>query len=300
VATRLQEALLLAGALLPPGAEPSGDAPLDPVFAHCYRHRLLRGRPVVRLTGETAGAGEQRLLGFLGFDPGVAGAPLARTLRRGLGYVEWALVHDPARAEVALAVAAEMERATRLAPSRPLAATRLFEALARRLPSSHLPAMWEHAGRAFLVGGVRRRWAAAMFERAREAERVHGLRVDPAASHQVYREFAVAGALRAGSVARHVAELRSHRLPEAACAALLELAPRLAGGGVPPWTTLPEQLHRAARAAGRDPDGEQERLLGRLLALPATRLAAAGFWRPRLMYSRTLSTRPDICPPAVL
>jgi hypothetical protein len=279
VATRQQEALLLAGALLPPGAEPGGDAPLDPVFAYCYRHRLLCGQPVVRLTGETAAAGEQRLLGFLGFDPGVAGAPLARTLRRGLGYVEWVLVHDPARAEVALAVAAEVERATQLAPSRPLAATRLFEALARQLPSSHLPALWEHAGRAFLVGGVRRRWAAAMFERARVAERVHGLRVDPATSHQVYREFAVAGALRAGSVARHVAELRSRRLPEAASAALLELAPRLAGGGVPPWTTLPEQLHRAARAAGRDPDGEQERLLGRLLALPATRLAPAGFWR---------------------
>jgi hypothetical protein len=275
-----QHALLLAGVLLPPGADHAGDVPLEPVRARRYRHPALPGWTVVRLAGETAAAGEDRVLAVLGFDAGAAGDPLARTRRRGLGYVEWVLVHDPGRAGAALALAAEVERAARLAPSRPLAATRVFEGLAGRVPTTHLPVLWEHAGRAFLAGGDRRRWAAAMFERAREAERVHGLRVDLTARHETCREFAVAGALRAGSVARHVAELRRHHpSPEAACRALLELAPRCVGGGAPPWSALPEQLRRAARLAGRDPDGEQARLLGELLALPATRLAAAGFWR---------------------
>jgi hypothetical protein len=281
-ATRKREPLLSAGALLPLDADGDSHAPLDPVRARRYHHPALGGRTVVRLAGETVAVAEDRLLVFLGFDQVEVGEPLARTLRRGLGYVEWVLANDLDHADAALAAAPEVEGAARLAPSRPRAAIRLFEGVASRLPTAHLPALWEHAGRAFLAGAGdnRRRWAAAMFERAREAESVHGLRVDRATRDEAYREFAFAGALRTGAVARHVADLRRRRgTPEAAYRALCELVSGCTTSGMPPWAALPDQVRRLAGAASRQPDAEAERLLAELLALPATRLASAGFWR---------------------
>src|SRR6266545_278305 len=206
-----RESFPFAGPVLHLDAEGAGSAQLDPVRARRYQHPALAGRTVVCLAGETVAVAEDRLLAFIGFDPAEVDGPLARTPRRGLGYVEWVLINDPDRAGTALALAPEVERAARLAPSRPRAAIRLFEGLAKRLPSAHLPALWEHAGRAFLAADARR-WGAAMFERAREAERVYGLRVDRAARDEAHREFALAGGLRTGSVARHVADLRRRRV----------------------------------------------------------------------------------------
>src|SRR6266540_3503520 len=190
-----RESFPFAGPVLHLDAEGAGSAQLDPVRARRYQHPALAGRTVVCLAGETVAVAEDRLLAFIGFDPAEVDGPLARTPRRGLGYVEWVLINDPDRAGAALALAPEVERAARLAPSRPRAAIRLFEGLAKRLPSAHLPALWEHAGRAFLAADARR-WGAAMFERAREAERVYGLRVDRAARDEAHREFALAGGLR--------------------------------------------------------------------------------------------------------
>src|SRR6266540_3168191 len=278
-AIRQREAFPFAGALLHLDTGGGGGAPLEPVRARRYHHPALTGRTVVRLAGETVAVAEDRLLTFIGFHQAEKGEPLARTPRRGLGYVEWVLVNDPNRTGAAHAVAPEVERAVRLAPSRPRAAIRMFEGLASRLPTTHLPALWEHAGRAFLAGDSRR-WAAAMFERARAAERVHGLQVDQAARDEAHREFASAGALRTGSLARHVADLRRRReAPEVAYRSFLELVSACVMGGMPPWSALPDQVGRLAAAAGRQPDAEEERLLDALLALPATRQASAGFWR---------------------
>ncbi len=280
--TAQQEALLLAGALLPPGtgAEAARNGSLDPVRARRYTHQALDGRTVVRLVGKSTAAAEDGMLAFLGFGPATAGAPLAWASRRGLGYVEWVLANDPDRAEAALAAAPEVEQAARLVTSRPGLARRRFEQLAQHVPHSHLPALWEHAGRAFLtLGEGGRRRAAEMFERARQAERVHGLEVDEAARHAVYREFAVAGALRANSFARYVAGLRRHHPPAYAYETLRELALRRVHDGVPPWSALPGELRRLAGAAGLDPDAAEERLLSYLLPLPATRRAHPGFWR---------------------
>lgn len=278
-AIRQREGSPFAGPVLHLDAEGAGNAPLDPVRARRYQHPALAGRTVVRLAGETVAVAEDRLLAFIGFNPAEVDGPLARTPRRGLGYLEWVLINDPDRARAALALAPELERAARLAPRRPRAAIRLFGGLAKRLPSAHLPAMWEHAGRAFLAADARR-WGAAMFERARQAERVHGLGVERAATDEAHREFALAGALRSGSVARHVAELGRRRdAPQVAFRSFLELVSACATGGMPPWSGLPDQLRSLAAAAGHEPDAEEERLLAELLALPVTRQASPGFWR---------------------
>jgi hypothetical protein len=95
----------------------------------------------------------------------------------------------------------------------------------------------------------------------------------------VFLEFALAGALPAKSLAGYQAELRQGRSPAEAYQGFRELVLRRAVGGLPPWTELPGCARRFARAAGLDPDTEEERLLAELLVLPATRRAPAGFWR---------------------
>jgi hypothetical protein len=271
-----QEAPLLVDTLATLDADPG--TPVEPVRARRYRHPVLGERPVVRLVGETAAPGEDGTLAFLGFEPPVASEPLARAPRRGLGFPQWVLLNDPARAGEALAVVEDMERAAHLARTKPGRAKDLYEVLARRLPHAHLPSFWEQAGRAFLATD-RRRHAATMFEKAREAERVYGLATHDAAHRAVFLEFARAGALPAKSLARTVTELRRRHPPEDAYEAFLELALGRARGGLPPWTDLPEQARRLALHAGRDPAAEGERLLDGLLVLPATRRASAGFWR---------------------
>ncbi len=270
-----QEAPPPAGTLVTLDAAPG--TPVEPVRAHRYRHPVLGERPVVRLVGETAAPGEDGALAFLGFEPPEASQPLARVPRRGLGFPQWVLVNDPARASQALAVVKDMERAAHLARTRPGHARDLYEALARRLPHAHLPSFWEQAGRAFLATD-RRRYAGMMFEKAREAERVYALACDDADRREVFLEFALAGALPAKSLAS-TAELRRRHAPEDAYEAFLELALGRARGGLPPWRQLPEQARRLVLHVGRDPAAEEERLLGELLALPATRWASAGFWR---------------------
>jgi hypothetical protein len=270
--------LLLAGGLVPLGADPGVDMPLEPVRARRYRHPALADRPVVRLVGETAAPGEDGALGFLGFEPSAATEPLARALRRGLGFPQWVLVNDPGRAADALAVVGEMERIARLARARPGTAKERFQTLVRRLPRAHLPSFWEQAGRVFLAAG-QRRYAAIAFEKARGAERVYDLPVDGAAHREAFLEFAVAGALAVRSVAGYAEELRRRGPAGEALGRFRELALRRAAGGLPPWTDLPAQVGDLAAAAGRDRGAEDQRLLGELLAVPATRLAPAGFWR---------------------
>jgi hypothetical protein len=270
--------LLLAGALLRSGDETGADAPLEPLRARRYRHPALGARAVVRLAGETAAPGEDSALAFLGFEPPEATQPLARTLRRGLGFPQWVLVNDPEHAGEALAVVDDMARAAHLARSRPGAAKDRYQELARRLPHRHLPSFWEQAGRAFIAAG-HLRYAAIAFEKAREVERVYALPVDEASRREVLLEFALAGALTARSVAGHAAELRRRQPGEQAYEAFRELALRRTLGGLPPWTDLPEQVRRLAGEAGRDQAAAAEQVLGDLLALPATRLAPAGFWR---------------------
>ncbi|PSK96762.1 hypothetical protein CLV63_11059 [Murinocardiopsis flavida] len=274
-------AALLDAGLAPLGSAPGG----EPVRARRYTHPALGDRPVVRLAGDTRSPAEDAVLGFFGFGAPAASAPLALGSPQGLGYPEWALVHDPANAGAALAAVDPLQRAARMARSRPGAAADAFTALAATLPHGHLPAFWEQAGRAFLAAESTGQ-AAAMFGRAREAEQVHALPVDEATRRDVFLEFAFAGALTVKALSGYAAELAGRYPPERAYTEFWELALRRTLGGLPPWAELPKQLRGLAAAAGHDPGGSADRALGELIELPATAAAAAGFWkgfRPALL-----------------
>ncbi|MEU7002153.1 hypothetical protein [Nonomuraea sp. NPDC046570] len=267
------DATLLDAGLAPVGT-PDGEA----ISARRYRHPHLGERPVVRLVGEALAPGEDRALAFLGFTAPETGEPLTAGRRRGLGYPAWALVHDPQRAKTALSAVTGMEKAARLARTRPGAAVELYDAVAAKLPHAHLPSFWEQAGRAFIAGGQAKQ-AAVMFGRAREAERTYALPVDEETRRAVFLEYAFAGALPVKAIASYVAELALRYEPRPAYEELYELAVRRTLGGLPPWSDLPKQLRKLAKAAGLDVDAEDRRLVETLLAVPSVRSVTAGFWK---------------------
>ncbi|WP_181790009.1 hypothetical protein, partial [Streptomyces phytophilus] len=68
------------------GLAPAGTAGGEPVTARRYTHPLLGTRPVVRLTGQAAAPGEDRVLAAAGFSAPDAGPPVSAGYRREPGY----------------------------------------------------------------------------------------------------------------------------------------------------------------------------------------------------------------------
>ncbi|WP_433323600.1 hypothetical protein [Spirillospora sp. CA-294931] len=201
--------------------------------------------------------------------------PLPPQVRETRLYPAWALVRHPADAETALATAARLERA---AGDRPSDAAATYDLLARDLPPAHLPAFFDHAGRALVAAGDAKR-AAVLFGRAREAEREHGVPSDDAVWLAAHLEFAEAGALSAKALTPFVAGLRERFPAGEALDALIEVAVRRGRAGQPPWAQFPRQLSALAKAAGRDETAEQRRAIDALLATSAARHAPAALWK---------------------
>ncbi|MFF0725938.1 hypothetical protein [Streptomyces sp. NPDC004134] len=259
------------------GLAPAGTPGGEPVTARRYTHPLLGARPVVRLSGQAAAPGEDRVLAAAGFSAPDTGPPVSAGYRREPGYPAWAVLHDPAHAGAALAAAPEMARAERLARPKPGPALDLYGDIATTLPDSHLPAYWEQVGRAFVAAG-RHRQAAMMFGRARQADR-HLPAVDPARQRAVFLEFALAGALSVKDIKTYVADLgKRPGDPVAAYRELRELAVRRTLGGLPPWPDMLKQLTKLARAAGLDVAAEHGSVLEALVEAPALWRASDGFW----------------------
>ncbi|WP_327092918.1 hypothetical protein OIE66_20425 [Nonomuraea sp. NBC_01738] len=274
--------------LLDAGLAPLGTPDGEPIAARRYRHPHLGERPVIRLAGQTTGEAEDRALAFLGFGAPEVSAPLTTGRVHALGYPAWTLAHDPANARQALAAVTGMQRAARIARTRPGVAAETYAELAAELPRAHLPSFWEEAGRAFIAAAGPGP-AAVMFGLAREAETTYALPVDEDARRAVFLEFAFAGALPVKAIAAYAAELETRYEPGRAYAELRELAVRRTLGGLPPWAELPKQVRRLAKAAGLDVRAEDERLVATLLSVPSTRTARLPFWKE---YRDALAAQP--------
>ncbi|MEU9228911.1 DNA-binding protein [Streptomyces massasporeus] len=274
------EELLAAGAVLPPD---TGSAPEDavPVTARAYRHPGLDDRVVVRLvTGELGGA-EDAAAAFLGLRPDTEPAVVGVGRRRVLGFPEWVLVRHPQDGHHALDVVPDLERAARLATSRPNAAMEAFVELGGRLEVSvphFLPTFYEQAGRAFLAEESPKR-AAQLFTRARKAEAQHGLAVDEERLDAVFLEYALAGALPANVLAAYGRELGARVPAEEALRRFTVLCLRRTAGGLPPSAQMANGLRKLARAARQDADLVEQEYLAELLGLPAVPRAPVSWWK---------------------
>ncbi|WNV88209.1 hypothetical protein [Umezawaea sp. Da 62-37] len=273
------EAMIAVGAVLP-GTDAVGED-RDTITARHYAHPGLDGRVVVRLVPAVLGRAEDLTCEFLGFDAPGRTAEVGTGRRSALGFPAWALVHDPANAHHALNLVKDVERLARTARSRAGAAkdgfTSLGDMLGRSAPH-FLPTFYEQAGRIFLEHG-NPTYAASMFGKAREAEEVHDLAVDPERTREVFLEFAFAGALTAKALSSHAKGLARKHDPDGAYELFLTLCVERTRGGLPPYTGMPEDLRRLAKGAKRDLRAEDERLLRAVLDSSSISRAGIGFWK---------------------
>ena len=271
--------LIAAGAVLPGTADVGDDR--DTITARHYAHAGLDGRVVVRLVPAVLGRAEDLTCEYLGFDAPARVAGVGTGKRSAMGFPAWALVHDPANAHHALNLVKDVERLARTAKSRAGAAkdgfTRLGDMLGRSAPH-FLPTFYEQAGRIFLQHG-NTTYAASMFGKAREAEEVHDLAVDPDRTREVFLEFAFAGALTAKALSAHAKGLARKHDPDEAYELFFTLCVERTRGGLPPYTGMPEDLRRLAKAAKRDLTTEDRRLLRAILDSSAISRAGGAFWK---------------------
>jgi hypothetical protein len=277
--SEVTEALLDAGAVLPVGTDAVKDT-IDTLTTRAYAHPVLGERRVVRLVAGTLGPAEDLTMEFLGFTAPETVAEVGVVRQQALGFPAWALVHDPANGHHALALVKDIERLVRTAKSRIGPARDGFNELGERLARSvphFLPTFYEEAARAFLAADSPT-YAATMFGKAREAERLYALAIDEDRQHTVFLEFALAGALTAKALAAHSRDLAGRCAPAVAYDRFRRLCLERTLGGMPPYAQMHVDLGRLAKAAGLAAD-EEDALLTELLAAPSIVRAPGGFWK---------------------
>ncbi len=271
--------LLSAGAILPAGPPAPGGEHVDPVVARRWAHEAL-GAPVVRLTSRLLVEARDLEMEVLGFGEGSDDGPVGVARRQALGFPGWALVHDPDHASYALEVVKDLRRGLRRAASKPGHARDAVLAIAGRLERSvphFLPSFFEEAARGFRAAG-NTQVAAQLFEKAREAERVHGLEVDEERRRDAFVEFALAGSVSVRSLSTYAKDMAAAADPASAWRHYRQLCLRRTLGGMPPWASMGRDLGRVAKAAGRKPKDEFRALLLEVLGCPALAKAPRSFW----------------------
>ena len=272
---------LKAGGLVPANAKLGKDDVVDTVVARAYRHAVLPGRVVIRLTAQNVTAGDDLEMATLGFGAGEDRGAVAKERKRPLGFPGWALVNDPKNARFALDVVKEFKKHARKAKSKPGHAKDGIDAIADRLGKTvphFLPSFFEEAGRAFIEHGAQS-FAAAMFGKAREAEAVHALEVDEQHRVDGFLEFALAGAVTTKALTQYAKELGEHHEPKVAYAHFRQLCLQRTLGGMPPWSGMAKELRRLAKAAKLDVDAEDRGFVVEIIESPALGKAAGEFWR---------------------
>ena len=272
---------LKAGGLVPANAKLGKDDVVDTVVARGYRHAVLPGRVVIRLTAANVTAGDDLEMATLGFGAGEDRGAVAKERKRPLGFPGWALVNDPKNARYALDVVKEFKKHARKAKSKPGHAKDGIDAIADKLGKTvphFLPSFFEEAGRAFIEHGAQS-FAAAMFGKAREAEAVHALEVDEQHRVDGFLEFALAGAVTTKALTQYAKELGDHHEPKVAYAHFRQLCLQRTLGGMPPWSGMAKELRRLAKAAKLDIGAEDRGFVVEIIESPALGKAAGEFWR---------------------
>jgi hypothetical protein len=279
-------ARLAADGLVPLGVPLPPEPPTDTVDARAFQHPAMPGRVVVRLVPDVMAEGVGLEMARMGFSLSGHADDIALRRRQALRYPATALLIDPARAHLALDRMDRFRAEAARAATKPGHARDGFTALAAELEGlapRFLPGFWEEAGRAFLDQG-NLAIAASCFDKARMAERAHGLPVDPAVQADAWLEFALAGALTVKALQAHGKELAA--TGPAGFHRYLDLCVRRTLGGLPPWSGMLAELRRAAKAAKLPASACDEALLRALVGSRALARAPASMWtelRPALV-----------------
>jgi hypothetical protein len=275
------EGLVSAGAYLSLNEKLKDDSIVDHVSARLYCHPALGSRTVVRLTADNLAEGDDLTMEFLGFTPPVVTGPIARRQRQALGFPGWAIINDPQHARYALELVKEFKQAVRRSRAKPGFGFEDFAEISLRLGKSvahFLPSFWEQAGREFLAFD-NATYGSRAFGKAREAEKVHALKVDENLRQHAFLEFALAGAVSIKALTDYGKQLSSTHDPLAAWKFFRELCVRRTLGGMPPWTSMVKDLQPLIKAAGLNVEEQIQFILLEMIDSPAISRATTGFWR---------------------
>ncbi|MGZ5966648.1 MAG: hypothetical protein ACXWP4_03195 [Polyangiales bacterium] len=270
-----------AGGVAPLKAKLPENERASAVSARAYVHPAIADRIVVRLSPEAVAAGTDAEMNALGFGEPEVEADLGQMRYRTLGFPAWALVHDPKKARFALEVTQDFRKAKKRATSKPGHAKEAFDGIAKKLGRTvphFLPSFWEECGRV-LADQSANAMAAQCFEKAREAERAHKLKVDEEARDAVFVEFALLGALSAKTLSQYAKDLEKSAGAKDAWRRFRVIVVQRALGGMPPWSGMSKDLRALIKAAKLDEGKEDDALLKELLDSPSLRRAPGEFWQ---------------------
>ena len=287
------EELLAAGAYLPVNEKLKSETVVDSVSARVYRHPALGSRPVVRLTADNLAAGDDLTMEFLGFSAPEVVGPVAKRQRQALGFPGWALVNDPDHARFALELVKEFKKAVRKSKAKPGHGYEEFVEIGKRLGKSvahFLPSFWEQVGREF-IGFDNATYASRAFGKAREAEKVHALKVDESIRKDSFLEFALAGAVSIKALTEYGKELASTHNPKEAWTFFRELCVRRTLGGMPPWTSMLKDIQPLLKATKLNLEEEVHSILVEIIDSPAISRASMGFWDSISKYVGSLAAK---------
>jgi hypothetical protein len=269
---------IAANGLVPTHLPVPADLPTDTVDARRFTHPCLPGRAVIRLVPDVMADGAALEMARMGFSLDGFADDIARRRRQALGFPAQALMIDPARAHHALDRMDQFREHAARVTTKPGHARDGFTALAAELEGvapHFLPSYWEQAGRAFMEQG-NLQFAASSFDRARAAERAHGLAVDPRQQADAWLEFALGGALTVKALQAHGKELAAQGRD--GFLRFLDLCARRTLGGLQPWSAMLADLRRAAKAA-KVPQSEcDDALLTALIGAPVLAKSTQEFW----------------------
>lgn len=273
-----------------------------PLVAITYRGAALGDRPVVRLSPEPVRAVEDATLAMFDLIPDPDAPVVGHTRMRALGFPALPIVMDPANARHALNLVGDLRRISQVAAARPGAARDIATKIGARLGESaphFLPTFYEEVARRFTAAD-RAKFATQFVGKAREAERVHNLQIDPERHSLVMLEFALAGTLSIKDLTAEARDLPARVGPEQAYALFHRLSVERVRGGMPPYANVLTDLARLAKGAGVSGPESARRFLSQIIDSPAIRTAHIAFWQKAAPALKALVQQDDAARDAVL
>lgn len=238
------------------------------------------GTTVVRLVPETLTQAETLTLEHLGMTVSEQHPKVGKSRPQAIGFPAWPIINDPANAQHALNLVADVEWARKMARSQTQKVWDRFDTLTVALNNSaphFVPTLLEELARAFDDAGATK-FATRAFSKAREVERSYNLTIDNDRHRQVFLEFARRGVISAKEITAEASScIRRFDDPLAAYTYFLQLNIDRIRAGAAPYASLPRDLLKIGKLAGKTTTEVGEDLLEEIGQLPGMRHAPTTF-----------------------
>lgn len=204
------------------------------------------------------------------------------TKLRALGFPAWPVLTDPGNAGHAVAIAADLDWARRVASTKARDVQKRFAQLSADLAATvpgFVPTLLEELARIFDDAG-NDTFARQYVGKARGAERAHNIPVDAARHREMLLEFVGRNLVSAKELSAEVSSsLARYSDPSGAFGHVLEVMGAVARAGTPLYPAMVRDVRKVGKAAGLTPAQSDEALLDVVATAPGFLQAPEGFWK---------------------